>query len=108
MDRRHYLQRMGMKPTATRIEILRLLQEVASVPGVWTMPELMRTMLQKDLSISQSTLTNVLNAFNNKHLISRHVDNKGVVTYRISNISSWHDLSYSNYVMLTGDSLPKN
>jgi len=88
MDRRHYLQQMGMKPTATRIEILRVLQEIASVPGDWTMSGLRHVMLKKDLYVSQTTLTNVLNAFNNKKLISRYVNNEGTVTYRISNVTS--------------------
>lgn len=93
MDRRYYLQRIGMKPTATRIEILRVLQEIASMPGDlaisgdWTMSGLMHVMLKKDLYVSQTTLTNVLNTFNNKNLISRYVNNEGIVTYRISNIT---------------------
>jgi len=83
MDLRYFLQRMGIKPTATRITVLRALQEIAPMPSDWTMPELMQTMQRKNLPISQATLTNVLNTFNNKHLISRHVDKEGIVTYRI-------------------------
>ena len=83
-----------MKPTVTRIEILRVLQEIASMPGDWaisgdwTMSGLRHIMLKKDLYVSQTTLTNVLNTFNNKNLISRYVNNEGIVTYRISNITS--------------------
>lgn len=88
MDRRYFLQRIGIKPTSIRIEVLRVLQEIAPLRSDWTMSALMQIMFQKDLAISQASLTNVLNVFSNKHLVSRYVDKEGIVKYQISNIAS--------------------
>ena len=88
MDRRYFLHLIGIKPTSIRIEVLRVLQEIAPLSGDWTVPELMQIMLRNGLVISQASLTNVLNAFSNKHLTLRYVNKKGIVKYRISNIAS--------------------